>query len=245
MRRILPVAVVAAGIVLSACGTGAFAGRAKLAEANGQLPGRPSYSQSETIVFTAPPTIDTSTVKSTVVITRDPDVQKQVNKTVAPPIPKNSATIIAKADSEFGKPAALPLPGDKQALVTLTAPKYFKPNTLGFPEFGKYPEDRAAYFMVTVKNTSDESISVKDMIIQGKTTNLKAPICRDLLGDDGNVMLAGAMDPDTWETFDSIAPGASARFQWGVVCRTSKGKTLSLEVQVGQGKAKIYQTTMP
>lgn len=245
MRRILPVAVVAAGIVLSACGAGAFEGRAKLIAANGVRPGESSYSQSATIILTAPPTIDIATVQSTVLISRDPKEAIKIKRTVAPPIPKNTATIIAKADSEFNKPAVLPLPNNKQGQVTLTTPKYFKPNTLGFPEFGKYPDDRAAYFMVTVKNTSDEPISVKDMKIQGKTSNTKAPICRDLLGDDGNVMLAGAMDPDTWEVFDSINPGASARFQWGVVCQTPKGKTLSLEVQVGTTKPKIYQTTMP
>ncbi len=245
MRRILPVAVVAASIALSACGAGAFYGRAKLMEKNGIRPGESSYSQSATIILTAPPTIDIATVQSTVLISRDPEEAKKIRRTVAPPIPKNSATIIAKADSEFNKPAVLPLPDGEDAALTLSTPKYFKPNTLGFPEFGKYPDDRAVYFMITVKNTSSAAISVKDMKVSGKTTNVSAPVCRDLQGDDGVVSLLGAVDPDTWEPWDSLAPGATARFQWGVVCQTPKGKKLSLEVQVGTAKPKIYQTTMP
>lgn len=244
MRRILPVAVVVGGLLISACGAGAFAKRAEQASAGGSG-GRPNYTQTATIVLTAPPTIDTATVQATVVVSRNPADQKKINRTVAPPIPKNTATILAKSDSEFNKPAVLPLPDGNKAQVILSTPKSFKADPLGFPEFGKYKDDRAVYFMVTVNNTTSEEISVKDLKIVGKTSNAAAPICRDLQGDDGKVSLLGAVDPDTWEAFDSIKPGASARFQWGVVCQTPKGKTLSLEVSVGTGKPKIYDTTMP
>ena len=244
MRRILPVAVVAAGLLVSACGAGAFQKRAELDAANGNGAG-PSYSQSETIILTAPPTINTETVQATVLVSRNPDDKKKIDKTVAPKAPKNSATIVAAANSEFGKPAVLPLPDGNKAQVTLSAPKYFKADKLGFPEFGRYEDDRAVYFMVTVNNTSSEPISVKDMQIIGKTSNAKAPICRGLQGDDGTVTLIGTKDPDTWEAIDSLDPGKSARFQWGVVCETPKGKTLSLEVSVSGGKPKIYNTTMP
>lgn len=245
MRRILPVVFVAGAVLVSACGAGAFAGRAKMAEANGQVPGAPSYSQSETIIVTGAATFSAEDAKGDILVSRNPDDKKKIEKTVAPPAPKNSATIIAKANSEFGKPAVLPLPDGSKGEVTLSEPKYFKADPLGFPEFGKYPDDRGAYFMITVKNTSTAPISVKDLRIVGKTSNTKAPICRDLLGDDGDVTLLGAVDPDTWETLDAIAPGASARFKWGVVCQTAKGKTLSLEVNIGLAKPKIYSTTMP
>lgn len=243
MRRILPVAVVVGGLLISACGAGAFAKRAE--QANAQSGGRPDYTQTATIVLTAPPTIDTSTVQATVLVSRNPTDQAKINKTVAPPIPKNTATILAKSDSEFNKPAILPLPDGNKAQVILSTPKSFNANPLGFPEFGKYKDDRAVYFMVTVNNTASEEISVKDLKIAGKTSNTAAPICRDLQGDDGVVSLLGAVDPDTWEAFDSIKPGTSVRFQWGVVCQTPKGKKLSLEVSVGLGKPKIYDTTMP
>lgn len=243
MRRILPVAVVAAGLLVSACGAGAFQKRAELDSANGNGAG-PSYSQSETIILTAPPTINTETVQSTVLVSRNPSASALIERTYQPPIPKNSATVLAKSDSEFGVPAVLPLPDGNKVQLTLTTPQYFKADSLGFPEFGKYPDDRAVWFSVSVKNTTAESISVKDMKIFGKTSNSKATMCRDLLGGDGKIDLFGAVDEDG-NPLESIAPGKTAKFDWGVVCRTLRGKTLSLEVQVGQAKPKIYDTVMP
>ena len=146
--------------------------------------------------------------------------------------------------SEFNKPAVLVLPDGTKIQLTVGTPKYFNANPLGFPEFGKYPDDRAVHFTVTVKNTAAAVVSVKDMKIAGKTTNAKAPICRDLLGGDGVIDLFGAVDEDG-NSLDSLAPGKSASFDWGVVCETPKGKTLSLEVGVGTAKPKIYDTTMP
>ena len=254
MRRILPVAVVAAGIVLSACGAGAFQGRAKLVEANGQRPGQPSYSQSETIILTAPPTIDVNNIQATATISRDPKTQVLVDKTYQPPIPKNSATVIAKANSEFGKPVNLRVSANDTVALTLTAPKSFIPNELGFPggEYGKNPnktapKDRAIYFTVKVKNTSARTVSINNMNIEVKAGTL-APICRQLLGGDETVISNGVAD-EFLTPYDSVDPGQTVSFGWAVVCQASKGMNLGIDVKFfdssGKPYPKIYNDTMP
>lgn len=253
MRRILPVAVVAAGLLVSACGAGAFQKRAELEAENGNGAG-PSYSQSETIILTAPPTINSETVASTVLVSRNPSASALIERTYQPTIPNNSATKVAAANSEFGKAVSLKVDAASTVDLTLSAPRMFNPNPLGFPggEFGKNPDaeapkDRAIYFKITVKNTSKSTVSINNMNIEAKTTS-RAPICRHLLGQDDTVISNGVAD-EFLEPYDQVAPGDTVQFGWAVVCQASKGQKLGIEVKffdnTGKAYPKVYNAAMP
>lgn len=265
MRKTLLAATALVALALSACGGGGDSAApsasasdsmtaSMTASASTSASATVSAKPSETITGAA--TIDANKVKATVKISRDPKLKKLISKSVQPPVPKNTATIVQKANAEFGKAMDLlvPLDVDKgtttKAKVTLFEPTNFvAANWAGFPEYGlgkvaKAPKDRALRFKATINNTTAKEIYFGDMKITGTTATQDANTCRDLLGDDGKNAFYGAMDPNTFETY-RVAPGKSVTLDWALVCQATKGTKMSIAFQVGTAPAKIYATTMP
>ena len=257
MRKSLVAVTSLAALALSACGGGGNSAAPTMSTDLGSL------TASASITSTAKPTtiegsatIDPDNVQATVVVSRNPSLKTLISKSYQPPVPKNTATIVQKANAEFGKAVDLLVPLDvdagttTKAKVTLFAPSNFvAKNWAGFPEYGvgkvkSAPKDRALRFKATINNTTAKEIYFGDLKITGTTATKDANTCRDLLGDDGTYAFYGAMDPDTFDTY-RVAPGKSVTVDWALVCQASKGTKMSISFQVGTAKAKIYETVMP
>lgn len=257
MRKSLVAVTALAALALSACGGGGNSATPTTSTDLGSLTAYPSItSTAKPTTIEGAATVNPDNVSATVVVSRNPSLRTLINKSYQPPVPKNTATIVQKANAEFGKAQTLLVPDldagtTAKAQVTLFAPKNLKitsANAIGFPEFGagkdpNGPDDRAVTFKVTIKNTTTKKLYVGDVKING-TTNSKAPICRELLGGDGVTDLGGPVDPNTGDVYD-LNPGESGTFLAGLVCQAAKGAKMSISFQVGTAKAKIYETTMP
>ena len=260
MRKSLVAATALAALALSACGGGGNSA----SPSDTTDTATASATASAVITSTVKPTtiagsatFDANKVKATATMTRNKSVAALVSHTIAPPIPKNSATIVQKPNSQFGSPQVLIVPINDdgtqtaKAQVSLAQPTNFKPLQLAFPEFGSgkdpsAPTDRALKFNVTIKNTTTKAIYFGDVKIIG-TTNSKAPACRDLLGDDtpagGKTVLAGPTDEDGNAL--TLAAGKSVTFDYGLVCQAAKGAKMSLSFQVGTAAPRVYNLQMP
>jgi len=254
VRRVALILPAAISILVAGCAGYGFLGDQNMADA--VLPNlRPT---AKPTTYTAPPTIDVSTVKATVLATMPAASRAIATREYTPKVVQNDQSKQYKANSQFGSEAQMKYTGvDAPAGLTLSKPvsiPYTADNRTGLPELGKQNvgttgQNRGFWYNVTITNkgtTALDLTSLKTIAAVGGIT------CKDLLGSDsdGNNFF-GAVDPEKFftdpATATKVEPGASVTFPFAMACQADRGTPISLRVYTGADikSARIYNFQLP
>jgi hypothetical protein len=120
----------------------------------------------------------------------------------------------AQASGGFDAPVVTP---DKVS-YTLSTPASFTPGKFAS---GMLPGQINERFNVTVQNGSAADLDLATLIVKGSTTTGD---CVDIF--DGDNQMEGA-------PIEPLAPGASAKFSWGLSCAGKSGEDISVVLSNG------------
>ena len=120
----------------------------------------------------------------------------------------------AQASGGFDAPVVTP---DKVS-YTLSTPASFTPGKFAS---GMLPGQINERFNVTVQNGSAAELDLATLIVKGSTTTGD---CVDIF--DGDNQMEGA-------PIEPLAPGASAKFSWGLSCAGKSGEDISVVLSNG------------